>query len=217
MRLVHGFAALLTAAGVLVASPAAAIPVVAQSKIDALLLSDDDVSSIVGLPLRRVGDIRPKPGQAGPLPDRDDCRSFVQSDVSLWTAEFTAFRRVQQRDDPETPQFAVTQSVALYPNAMTAAGTFRRAFAPDMVGRCGSVTLTDTSNASWRIDKVSITGNHASWMLANLQDGQDTTWRCANEIRQKGNAMFMEFECQYGNGGPLVAQMANLIANRIPS
>lgn len=192
-------------------------PVVPQGKIDSLLLSDDDVSSIVGLPMRIVGKVYSSPAQSKPLAERDDCRSFVESDINLWTGEFNAFRQVIQQDDPGNLQFSVHQFVAVYPNATVAADTFRRGFAPDMVGRCGSVTLNDSAGGSWHLDKISITGNRASWMNAFLQDGQDTTWHCANEFRQKGNAMLLEVECQYGNGSPLVAQMANQIASRIPS
>lgn len=216
MRYSPGVAAMLATICVIAAPPATAGPLVPQGKIDSLLLSDDDVSSIVGLPMRRFGNVYPSPAASSALPDRDDCRSFVQSDVTLWTGEFTAFRQVNHRDNPDNPQFATTQVVAAYPNPLVAAGTFRRGFAPAMVGRCNSVTVNDSAGASWRLDGITITGDHASWKISNLVNGQDTTWRCANDARQKGNVMFQEVECQFGNGGPLVAQMTNTVADRFP-
>lgn len=216
MRHSPGIAAVLATICVIAAPPAAAGPLVPQGKVDSLLLSDDDVSSIVGLPMRRFGNVFPSPGRSSALPDRDDCRSFVQSDVSTWTGEFTAFRQVFHRDNPDNPQFATTQIVAAYPNPLVAAGTFRRAFAPAMVGRCDAVTLNDSTGASWRIDGIAVTGDHANWRISNLSNGQDTTWRCANDARQKSNVMFQEVECQFGNGGPLAAQMTNTVADRFP-
>lgn len=202
---------------IVIAPSAAANPVVPQGKIESLLLSDDDVSSIVGLPLHQVGGIQPRPGSVLPIPEGSDCRPFVAFDVGTWTGDFTAFRQVSQQDSPDDFQFAVQQLVALYPNVKVAADTLRHAFPSDLSGRCGGVTLADSGNEQWRIDGISISGDRASWTNALIRDGQDTTWRCTHEIRVKGNVMFQDWECQYGNGRSLVAQMANMTASRIPS
>lgn len=218
MRHVTGLAATFAAMCIVIAPTAAANPIVPQGKIDTLLLSDDDVSSIVGLPLHQVGKVYPVPGTASPIPERDDCRPFVEFDVDTWTGDFTAFRQVSQQDNPDDLQFAGQQFIALYPNVKVAADTFRHAFASsDLSSRCHGVTLTDSSAAQWRVDGISISEDHAGWTNALIRDGQDTTWRCTNEVRLKGNVMFQDGECQFGNGRALVAQMANMTASRIPS
>jgi PknH-like extracellular domain len=212
-----GVAAIFAAIGTVVAPPATAGPLLPQGKIDTLLLSDDDVSSIIGLPLHRAGDIYPSPGLPSPPIEHNECRSFVQFDASVWTGEFTAFRQVTQKDNPDDLQFVDMQLIALYPNERVAAQTFRHGFPTDLVGRCGNSTLVDSFGAHWRIERPAITGNRASWVSADVQNGQDTTWHCANEIRLKGNAMFQDNECQWGNGSSVAAQMADLTASRIPS
>jgi hypothetical protein len=211
-----GVAATFAAVCIVVAPPALAGPVLPQGKIDSLLLSDDDLSSIIGLPLHRVGDIYPSPGLASPPIEHNECRSFVQFDVSVWSGEFTAFRQVTQKDNPDNFQFVDTQVIALYPNERVAAQTFRHGFSTDLVGRCGNVTLVDSAGSQWRIERPAITGTRASWLSAEMRDGQESTWNCANEIRLKGNAMFQDNECQWGNGSSVVAQMADLTASRIP-
>jgi hypothetical protein len=217
VRYLSGVAVIFAAVCVVTAPPALAGPVVPQGKIDTLLLSDDDVSSIIGLPLHRDGDIYPSPGSASPPVEHNECRSLVQFDVDVWTGEFTAFREVTQKDNPDDVQFIDLQLIAVYPNEKVAAQTFRQGFTPELVGRCDSLTLVDSSGAHWRVDRLAITGSRASWISAAVVDGQDTTWHCANEIRLKGNVMFQDEECQFGNGSSVAAQMADLTASRIPS
>ena len=97
-------------------------------------------------------------GLQSPPIEHNECRSFVQFDVSVWSGEFTAFRQVTQKDNPDALQFVDTQFIALYPNEKVAAETFRHALPTDLVGRCGNVTLVDSVGAQWRIERTSITG-----------------------------------------------------------
>ncbi len=216
MRYVSGLAAVLVAACVIVAPPAAANPVLPQSKIDTLLLSDDDVSGTVGLPLHRIGGIYPSPGVGEPRGDHGFCQALVSSDVDLWSGDFTAFRQVAQQDNPDDLQFAVTQYVAAYPNSLVVARVFRHTFTSDLVNQCSSKTLTDAGGQQWSVLGLSVMGGHASWKIAELQNGQDNSWHCAFEVQAKGNVMLEVQECQYGNGGPVAAQLATLIASRVP-
>lgn len=215
MRYVSGAAAIFAAVCVIVASPAAASPVLPQNKIDTLVLSDDDVSSVVGLPLHRIGGIYPTPGSAPA--DHDGCRTLVSSDVDQWSGDFTAFRQLAQQDNPDDLQFSVTQYVATYPNSLVVARVFRHAFTSDLVNRCNSKTLTDASGSQWSVLGVSVVGGAATWKIAQLQDGQDSSWHCVNQVQAKGNVMFQIQECQFGNGSPVAGQLVDLVASRIPS
>lgn len=216
VRYVSSVAAIFAAICVIVASPAAAGPVLPQNKIDTLVLSDDDVSSVVGLPLRRIGGIYPSPGVAAPA-DHDECQTLVSSDVDQWTGDFTAFRQLAQQDNPDDLQFSVTQYVATYPNSLVVARVFRHTFTSDLVNRCSSKTLTDTGGNQWSVLGLSVMGGGATWRIAELQDGQDSSWHCVYQVQAKGNVMFQIQECQFGNGSPVAAQLVNLIASRIPS
>jgi hypothetical protein len=216
VRYVSGVAAIFAAICVIVASPAAASPVLPQNKIDTLVLSDDDVSSVVGLPLHRIGGIYPTPGSAAPA-DHDGCRTLVSSDVDQWSGDFTAFRQLAQQDNPDDLQFSVTQYVATYPNSLVVARVFRHTFTSDLVNRCNSKTLTDAGGNQWSILGVSVMGGAATWKIAQLQDGQDSSWHCVNQVQAKGNVMFQIQECQFGNGSPVAGQLVDLVASRIPS
>ena len=215
MRYASGLAASFAALCIVIAPPAAANPVVPQGKIDTLLLSDDDVSAVVGLPLRRIGGIYPSPGMAEP--GDPECNALVSSSVEVWTGDFTAFRQDAQQDNPDNLQFAVKQVVATYPNSLVVARVFRHTFTSDLVNRCSSKILTDAGGTQWSVLGIAVMGGRATWKIAQLQDGQDVSWHCANEVQAKGNVMFQAQECQYGNGSPVAAQLADLIASRIPS
>lgn len=201
----------------IVASPASASPVVPQGKVDTLLLSDDDVSGVVGLPVHRIGGVYPSPGASARSGDHAECQALINSDVDMWTGDFTTFRQVTQQDNPDDLQFSVKQLVATYPNSLVLARVFRHTFTADLASRCRSVTLATDAGAQWSVVEVSVTGGLATWKVAQLQEGQDTSWRCAFEVQAKGNVMLQVQECQYGNGSPVTAQLADLIASRIPS
>jgi hypothetical protein len=218
VRFLPGVAMIFAAIWIVIAPPALAGPVVPQGKIDTLLLSDDDVSSIVGLPLHRVGDVSQSPALAIPLGEHSECRFLIHSDVDMWSGEFTAYRALSQQDQPDQWGFVAFQAAATYPSAGTATQIYRRAFTPAQRA-CNSVALpieTDP-HGQWRIDGLTVDNSGARWTSRHLQDGEDTTWHCANEVRLKSNVMYQDQECQYGNGSPLVAQMANMTASRIPS
>ncbi len=216
VRFLTSVAAVFAAVCLIVASPAAASPVVRQNNIDTLVLSDDDVSAIVGLPLRRIGGIYPSPGGA-PSADHDECRTLVASGIDQWSGDFTAFRQLAQQDNPDDLQFSVTQYVATYPNSLVVARVFRHTFTSDLVSHCNSKTLTDAGGNQWSVLDVSVMGGGATWKIAQLQDGQDNSWHCVYQVQAKGNVMFQIQECQFGNGSPVAAQLVNLIASRIPS
>ena len=208
---------IFTALCIVSAPPALAGPVVPQGKVDTLLLSDDDVSSIVGLPLHRAGDGLER--GAGKTTWRTQ-RMPIPHPLGrgMWSGEFTAFRALSQQDQPDQWGFVTFQAVATYPSAGTATQIYRRAFTPAQRA-CNSVALpieTDP-HGQWRIDGLTVDNSGARWISRDLQDGEDSTWHCANEVRLKSNVMYQDQECQYGNGSPLVAQMANMTASRIPS
>jgi len=216
VRYVSSVAAIFAAVCVIVASPASATPVLPQNRIDTLVLSDDDVSAVVGLPLHRIGGIYQSPGTAA-VGQRDECQTLVSSDVNQWSGDFTAYRQLAQQDNPDDLQFSVTQYAATYPNSLVVARVFRHTFTSDLVKNCSSKTLTDAGGNQWSVLDVSIMGGGATWKIAELQGGQDTTWHCVFQAQAKGNVMFQIQECQFGNGSPVAAQLVNLIASRVPS
>jgi PknH-like extracellular domain len=210
-KIVGVFAALSVA----FAPQAAADAMVSPGKVGTLLLSDDDVSAIVGLPLHRDGQIYPAPSRPAPP---EPCKVLVVFDSDLWTGEFLAYRQVRQADNADNPQFLVQQFIAAYPKPSTAAQTYRHSFPSDLVNRCGTAVLPDPieSHAQWRIDGVTVTGTDATWIRTELYDGQDITWRCSDTLRLRSNVMYQDEECQYGNGATLVTQMSDMTASRFP-
>lgn len=87
-------------------------------RVGALLLSDDDVSAIVGLPMHGNGSWQ-VPGAEVTLRDRDECKALTLSGKDFWTTDYTAYRQVSQQDSDDM-NFFTWQGVAAYPNGRTA-------------------------------------------------------------------------------------------------
>jgi hypothetical protein len=207
---------LLTPAAAAKALPETIVP---PAKLATLLLPDDVVGSIIGLPMPMLGTPSPAPARAFTLREHNDCKALIVADVDVWTGDFTAFRNVVQQDLPGGDhQFFVSQSAATYPSSQTATQVFQRTYNYDLQSRCG-VVLPDFSDehVQWRVDGISITSSRASWSAIQIFDGQDTMWRCSGEFRTQSNVMYMDVECQNGNGTSLVKQIADMTAGRFPA
>ncbi len=185
-------------------------------KIDMLLLSEDEVSSIIGLPMHQQGDSAHAPATAVTLRERNECKVLTYNDVDLWSGDFTAFRVIAQQDQPD-PEFTAWQGVATYPDSQTATRVFRHSFNAALGKRCGAGVVPDAldEHAQWRVAKLTVSASAASWSIALLRDRQEITWRCADEVRMKRNVMYQDAECQFGNGISLARQMADMTARRI--
>lgn len=192
--------------------------VVTPAKLATLQLPDDVVGSVIGLPMQAVGSPFPKPVLAVTLRERNDCKALLFSDVDLWTGDFTGFRGVVQQDQPDSYQYVLTQLSATYPSSQAAAQVFRRTFNSGLENRC-HVVLPDPfdDRSQWRIGEISLSGSGGSWSATQIQDGQDTMWRCSDELKLKSNVMYEDVECQYGNGTSLTRQIADMTASRFPA
>ncbi|WP_165607014.1 sensor domain-containing protein [Mycolicibacter kumamotonensis] len=189
----------------------------APGRIGALLLSDEDVSSIVGLPMPGTGSWK-RPGAVVTLRDRNDCKVLTVSDQELWTSEFTAYRQVAHQDSDDV-NFFVWQGVAAYPDRRTASQVFQRSINADLAGRCRTAILPaeNDERTTWRVDSLAVTASALSVTISELRDQQMTGWRCSTRIRVQRNVMHRVGACQFGNPVATVAQMADLTADRIGS
>ena len=184
-------------------------------RVEALLISDDDVSRIVGLPMHGLG-LWQMPGPVSALRDRDDCRVLTVSDQDFWTVDFTAYRETAQQDSDEV-NFYAWQGVGAYPNSRTASQVFRRAINADLQARCRTAVLSsDTDdNAMWRVDSLTTTNSTLSVLVSQQLDGQATGWRCATQLRLRRNVIHRDGACQAGNPSTTARQLADMTSDRI--
>jgi hypothetical protein len=186
-------------------------------RIGAVLLSDEDVSSIVGLPMHGT-DSWKRPGAVVRLRDRNDCKVLTVSDQDLWTGEFTGYRQVAHQDSDDL-NFFVWQGLAAYPDRRTASRVFQQSINADLAGRCRTAILPaeNDERTTWRVDSLAVTGGALAVTISELRDQQMTGWRCSTRIRLQRNVMYRAGACQFGNPVATVAQIADLTADRIGS
>ncbi|MEB3034355.1 sensor domain-containing protein [[Mycobacterium] nativiensis] len=184
-------------------------------RVEALLLSDDDVSSIVGLPMH--GSSRSQvPGAEVTLRDRNDCKALTLSGKDFWTMDFTAYRQVGQQDSDDL-NFFTWQGVGAYANGQTASRVFHRTINADLQERCRTATVPAEADehAEWRVDSLTVTNSRLSVTLSEQRDRQITGWRCSTQIRLQRNVIHRDGACQTGNPSTTAQQMADITANRI--
>jgi len=184
-------------------------------QVDTLLLSDDDVSTVVGLPMHRTGLWR-KPARVVTLRDRNECKVLTVSDLDFWTTDFTAFRQTAQKDSDEMNFFA-WQGVGTYPNGSTASRVFQRTLNAGLESRCRTalVPAEDDEQTVWHVDALTITDTEFAVTLTKQRDGELAGWRCATQIRTRRNVIQRQGACQMGNPSTTTQQLADITTDRI--
>ncbi|WP_409427758.1 sensor domain-containing protein [Mycobacterium sp. SMC-11] len=184
-------------------------------RVGALLLSDDDVSAIVGLPMHGKGSWQ-VPSAEVTLRDRNECKALTLSGKDFWTTEYTAYRQVSQQDSDDM-NFFTWQGAAAYPNGRTASRVFRRTINADLQARCRTAMIPaeNDEHAAWHVDSLAVTDSKLSVILSEQRDQQSTGWRCATQIRLQRNVIHRDGACQTGNPSTTTQQIADITANRI--
>ncbi|MGV0748216.1 sensor domain-containing protein [Mycolicibacter minnesotensis] len=184
-------------------------------RVGALLLSDDDVSAIVGLPMHGKGRWQ-VPSAEVTLRDRNECKALTFSGKDFWTTDYTAYRQVSQQDSDDM-NFFTWQGAAAYPNGRTASRVFRRTINADLQARCRTAMIPaeNDEHAAWHVDSLTVTDSKLSVILSEQRDQQSTGWRCATQIRLQRNVIHRDGACQTGNPSTTTQQIADMTANRI--
>jgi hypothetical protein len=199
------------------APPAPAEPV-AAGKIGSLLLSAQQIDEIVGATLGDRTD-----SQAPPDPTAVDKKPqcavlFGMNAESLGNGEFTAYRQASQHESGDDPDHVVTQRVATYSSSDTAGQVFRDAF--KSVRGCDSAVLRDKANEpkfKWQFQFNNPVGASVmKWRMRQLTDDKLVAWLCSHEARVKNNVILHVRTCQYGNGAPMAATVADQISAQFP-
>lgn len=184
-------------------------------RVKSLLLSDEDVSNIVGLPMHGTGTWH-RPGADVTLRDRNDCNVLTMSGRDFWTADFTSYQQVAQQDSDDR-DFFVWQGAAAYPNGRNATQVFQRSVGAGLQARCRAAVLPaeDDENTVWRVDSLTTSNSRLAVLLSEQRGGQLTGWRCATQIRVQRNVIHRDGACQTGNPSTTTQQIADITADRI--
>ncbi|MGH3969961.1 MAG: sensor domain-containing protein, partial [Mycobacterium sp.] len=190
---------------------AAAPQLVDQGKINSIMLSKDDVSSIIGSTMTSEQSY-PRPQDPADVGDKSACAVLFGPDTTAFGDDYEAFKQDNQQDGDENSfDHVVVQLASIYADADTPAKLFHDAF--KSVSDCGGpihVSFPDGS-ADWQIQPLKVTDTGAQWTMAHLVDGKPNGWRCSKDTRVQSNVMLAATICQYGNP----SRIASLVADRM--
>jgi hypothetical protein len=175
-------------------SPLAEVP---TDKIDALLLSPAQASTVAQATLGNE-ELMKSPMPAASLGDHADCAVLVHLNDQTFGQEYTAFRLSRLTDGGNDATHYLFQTVATYPDASTATRTFVAAFNPTLLS-CDGVTGQDQENKFESTFEVeTVTDDSAQWISTPLVGGKSVGFNCAYVAHVQDNVLFGVRLCQPG-------------------
>ncbi|UMB67463.1 sensor domain-containing protein [Mycobacterium paraterrae] len=189
---------------------------VTGSNIDSVLLTADTVGDILGtnLPVQLKGK-RPLPEMR--LDQHQECSPLLDPGTKFYGSDLNLFRITVFKDDKDSPDYIVIQTVATYPDAQTAQTVFTKGI--EATAGCSSVVqVTDIdSKPSWQLSAPKITTSDAKWHQGQLYQGDPVGWNCYVDMHSAENSILKAQVCQMGNAGPAVSQMMDQMLGGLPS
>jgi hypothetical protein len=193
-------------------SPLAEVP---TDKIDALLLSPAQASTVAQATLGNE-ELMKSPMPAASLGDHADCAVLVHLNDQTFGQEYTAFRLSRLTDGGNDATHYLFQTVATYPDAPTARRTFVAAFNPTLLS-CDGVTGQDQENKFESTFEVeTVTDDSAQWISTPLVGGKSVGFNCAYVAHVQDNVLFGVRLCQPGqDASAATTAMAQQISAKV--
>ncbi|BBZ69409.1 hypothetical protein MPRS_05020 [Mycobacterium paraseoulense] len=196
-------------------------PTLAPSAIDSLILAPDAVGDIVGAKLNWA--FKPPPGSTRPPTPavidegNPECEPLIAPNTDTVGVVYTAWRSNQYKEDKDTFDHWVFQTVVTFADAKAAMQLLANAFTKQL-DPCNNAVIRRRDDFRWRLQKTDATDTEVRWTATQLdQDGQAVGWVCAKEARAKNNVVAFVSVCQWGNGAPAATTILDRISEKIPA
>ncbi|WP_165604283.1 sensor domain-containing protein [Mycolicibacter sinensis] len=209
--------AVLSAGFLPTAAADSADPYVPAGKVESLLVPAERIGDIVGVTFEYQKSNR-RPFRSDDLGKDSACAMMMGPDVETFGRDFTGYRFRVDRDTAEDADFIVQQRVATYEDSATAAQAFGKTFNKGVLAKCnGSVVAIkgDDTDTQYRLRIQSITPNSARWVKDQLLREEPMGFSCSNVAGVKGNVLYSAKVCQFGNGAPAAATIAERITSQV--
>lgn len=216
MGTVTGF---LAASIVGVGAPASADApddVVPPGKVESLLLPGDEVGDILGVAFEWEKSGR-KPFKSEDLGKDSVCAVLMGPDVETFGRDYTGYRFRVDRDTADNAEFIVQQRVATYADAATASQTFQKTFNKGVMGKCNGtiVDIKGNPDAQFRFRIQTLRPESARWVEDQLLREEPMGYSCSNIAGVAANVLYAAKVCQFGNGGPAAATIAERMTSQV--
>jgi hypothetical protein len=189
---------------------------VPAGKVESLLLSSDAIGDIVGVTFEWQKANR-RPYKSDDLGKDSACALLTGPDVETFGRDYTGYRFRADRDDAENWEFTVQQRVAAYADYDAATAAFGKAFNKGALAKCNGTiaTIKGETGAQWRFRIQAISPTSARWVADQLENDEPIVYGCSIVAGVTRNVLFSAKVCQYGNGGPAAATIAERITSQV--
>ena len=188
------------------------------NNLKSLVLSNEDVNEIVGLPLSDRSQFDSPTASASDYTKPDCALTMGITKDALGDGEFTAYRSIRNqasKDDSLVGMFS--QNFATFETSDKASEIFHKAYAT--LGHCNSATIAAKDNpATWKIlASGPFNGDAVTFGALQFTDkNQPLGWRCDHQARVKNNVIVEASMCAWANGASASAAAVDQISARIP-
>lgn len=189
---------------------------VPAGKVESLLLPADEIGDIVGVTFEFEKSNR-RPFKSDDLGKDSGCAMLMGPDVETFGRDYTGYRFRVNRDTADNAEFIVQQRVATYQDSDTATQAFQKTFDKGAMRKCNGsiVTIKGDTDTQFRLRIQSITPSAARWVKDQLQREEPVGYSCSNVAGVAGNVLYAAKVCQFGNGGPAAATLAERITSQV--
>lgn len=189
---------------------------VPAGKVESLLLPSDAIGDIVGVTFEWQKTNR-RPYKSDDLGKDSACALLTGPDVETFGRDYTGYRFQADRDKAEKWEFTVQQRVAAYADSETATQAFGKAFNKGVMAKCNGTiaAIKGNTNAQWRFRIRAISPTAARWTEDQLANEEPIGYGCSNVAGVTRNVLYSAKVCQYGNGGPAAATIAERITTQV--
>lgn len=200
------------------ATPASDLKPLPANNIKSLILSNEDVNEIVGLPLNDRSQFESPTASASDYSKPDCALTMGITKDALGDGEFTAYRAIRNqasKDDSLIGMFS--QNIATFETSGTASEIFHKAYGT--LDHCNSGTIAAKNNpANWKILAAGpFNGDVVTFGALQFTDkNQPLGWRCDHQARVKNNVIVETSMCAWANGASAAAAGVDQISARIP-
>jgi hypothetical protein len=200
------------------ATPAPSSNPLPANNIKTLILPNEDVIEITGLPLQDRSQFDSPNASAGDYSKPECALTLGITKEALGNGEFTAYRSNRNQASKDGSLIGMfSQNVATFETSDKASEIFHNAYAP--LARCNAATVAAKNNpATWKVLAPGpFNGDTVKFGALQFTDkNQPLGWRCDHQAHVKNNVIIEASMCAWANGAPAAAAAVDQISARIP-
>jgi hypothetical protein len=197
-------------------------PAFDMAKTDTLVLNADEINAVTGLKLNYQDKAAPgwtQPSKPSVLDQGDPaCLPLWGFSTASVGTVYTAYRQNTSREDKDTFDHSVSQTIVVVADAGAAKQLLSDAVAKPLSACDGKIIHIKDQKTLVQIHKTLVSDIDVKYQTALMtmdEPQQPTGWACVDDVQVKSNVVVDATVCQNGNGAPLAKTVADKISGKV--